>query len=82
MRLRNENMPENLDSTEWNLTEAWVNVFDSLKQATVFICAENYPTLTSLSLYIGLTELLREDKTISAKINKISNNLRRALKII
>ena len=66
-----------------NLKTVLLTVLEPVREATVIMCADNYPTLSQyLPLYIGLTKVLRADNTQSEKMNEISNHLCDALKVI
>lgn len=76
-------MPENLDTAEWNLAEALVNVLEPFKKRTIIMCADKYPTLSQyVPLYIGLKKILEGNNTQFEIINEISSNLRKELKVI
>lgn len=60
------NMPDNLSQYEWNKIEEYVNVFSSLKETTLLMEGDKYPSSSLyLSIVLGFEQILSGEETSS-----------------
>ena len=66
-----DNMPDNLDSVEWNCIIAITDVLKAIKDVTEKMSDKTYPTISQYySMYFALINILQSQATATTLTNK------------